>query len=280
MLGRVKQWLQRAQSEMVTDFTPAFAVGTGRCGTHFLHALFDRDPAFASFHCDTRGAMLGDSFMVYALWNGLNVDTAGFAEQRRRWVAAARRQGRIYIESNPYLPLLTGILHAAIGARFILLIRRPEDVVNSEYVKGWYREEVIRADPLRAAGIQPDMEPHHFFFRIMPAGEEYARWCALTRIGRIAWWWNAVNLRARQELSKLPESHWRSAKIEEFDYEGYREIHAFVGGRHPLGREEFERIRTRRPGRARRHRTRDEWSPEEEREFLAETKAARELFGY
>ena len=280
MMGQISRWLRGSPSGTVTDFTPTFAVGTGRCGTHFLHAVLERDPTLASFHCDTRGAMLADSFMVYAQWNGLNVDHAGFVAQRRRWIAEARAEGRIYVESNPYLPLLSGILYRATQARFVFLIRRPEDVVNSEYVKGWYREAVIRSDPSLAVGIQPEMAPHHLFFRIMPSGEDYERWRALTRIGRIAWWWNTVNLRCWEELRKLPEKALRRIKIEEFDYASYCDIHLFIGGATPLKHKEFDKIRARRPGRAPQHRTRADWSADEEREFLAETRTARELFGY
>jgi len=256
---------------------PAFAVGTGRCGTHFLRDLMEKDPGIAAYH---HRSIDSDAFARYCAWNRLPVDMSPFYDARRAWIDEVRSSGLLYFESEPYLSLSIVPLYERFGARFVFVVRRPEDVVNSLFVKGWYAEEFYKADADLAPGYAPGLRGNHVFGRIVPNGEEFRRWSRLTRVGKLAWMWNALNVRTLEQLREIPEEQSVTVKLEELGYDCYRRLHAFVGGRQPMSEQEFDRIRNSKPGKGRNHRTADVWSERERREFEAETEEGRRLLGY
>lgn len=266
--------------EAYRNFVPVFAVGTGRSGTHFMNKVMESDETFMSMHTDGLADTAMDSFIRYAQWYGLDLDLEPVRHFRHRLIATAADKGRIYFESNAYLSSVASHLHDWFGARVILLIRRPQDVVNSHFIKGWYEEWPHRADPFRPPSYPGGMPANHFFGRILPMGDDYRRWEGLTRIGRISWWWNTLNLHVYRAFEAIPETHRRVVRVESFDYEGYRDLHAFAGGRSLMSEEQFEDIRARRPGKGRGRRTVDSWTDQEWQEFMQETAEAREVFGY
>jgi len=255
---------------------PTFVVGTGRSGTHFLHELMRHDPGIASFHADTRRTSAADSFVQYCLWNELPVDTGAFLGDRLQVVSEVSREGRIYFEANSYLSFCVRLLFDALQASFILLVRRPEDVVNSHGRKGRYANVPLLADRDKALGYQPCLTPNHTFGRLVPRGPEFERWGRLTQTGRIGWYWNAVNTRVLEQFAHLPEGRTRVVAVEDIDYSRYRDLHALIGGSAPLAEKKFERIRNARPGKGPVARSADRWSELERQEFLAETRIARE----
>ncbi|MBU0596051.1 hypothetical protein KJ567_05155 [Candidatus Bipolaricaulota bacterium] len=255
---------------------PAFAVGNGRSGTHFFQEIMAEDPSIVSCHIETPEA---DSFNEYCTWHRLPVDSAAFLETRQRRIDEAGASGRMYFESNPYLSLSVSRLNERFDASFIHTIRRPEDVVNSHFVKGWYADPMTRDDARLAPGFQVGWQTNHFFGRMLPCGEEFERWSRLTRIGKLAWMWNTVNLRVAEQASSIPPERYRCVLLDDVDHAVYLELHAFIGGKQPMSAKQFDRIRDARPGKAKRHRKPTDWSPEETREFLNETAPAREKLG-
>ena len=259
---------------------PVFAVGTGRSGTHFLHRLMNEDPCIVSHHLDTFGESDADSFAFYCLWNKLPVDLGGFLAGRQHQIDKAAKQGAVYFESNPYLALSVRQFFERFRAKFLHVVRNPEAVVNSHFVKGWYRETPVKTDLNRALGFQPGMRTNHFFGRIVPHGEEFVRWQKLTQVGRIAWMWNAINLETISQLRQLPDEHHLLLKIEEVDYSRYLQLYPFIGGGVPLAETKFLRIKEEQPGKGKGKRSTGSWSEQERQEFLSETSEARELLGY
>lgn len=276
--------LQRGASPATDDAlqtsTPTFCVGMGRSGTHFIQRVMEPDASLASYHLDNVNDSVGDAFVCYCAWNDLPVDLAGFVHGRRVLVGDALAAGRRYIEANPYLALSVSTLRAGLHAQFIYVVRSPEAVVNSHYIKGWYAEAPTYGDASLSLGYQYDADRgNHFFGRVVPRGSEHERWRALTQIGRIAWVWNAYNQRILDQLEALPAGSYRQVRIEEVDYPVYRELHAFAGGRRPLTADEFEEIRKARPGKGKAHRTPESWSTQERAEFERETAPVRDALG-
>lgn len=260
---------------------PVFAIGCGRSGTHFIARLMENDTRIASYHADTVDAANADSFLRYCTWNNLPVDLEGFLRHRNRLVDGSAALGRVYFEANTYLSLNLLTLFDRFHAKFVYLVRRPEDTVNSHYVKRWYEETVAKSDLGLSLGYQYDVKsPHHFFGRIVPNGREFQRWQSLTRIGKIAWMWNVLNMAILRQLEKLPYKQYVVQKLEDVDHVRYLEIHSFIGGSFPLSEEKFEEIRRVKPGKGRTHRLANTWSELEREEFLFETKQARDLLGY
>ena len=256
---------------------PVFAVGTGRCGTHFLQRILDGHEAVLSQHMP---CMDEDSFHRYCVWNELPVDHAAFVESVRRRVAAASEQGKVYFEANSYFSFSIPLLSRAFDAKWVFVIRNPTDVVNSHVVKGWYENAIVREDAERAPGFQPGQAVNHTFGRILPRGAEFHRWRELTQIGKLAWMWNAVNLRIAEQLRSVPGKHKRQYKIEELDYHAYQDLFDFVGGKGPISEDTFKAIRSERPAKGRQRKSAEDWSRREREEFLRETEKGREVFGY
>lgn len=263
------------------EAVPTFAVGCGRSGTHCVARLMEQDSRLDAYHLDSIGNMVADSFLAYCLWNELPVDTEGFLSARAALVDAASRGGRLYFEANPYLAFAVRLLRGRFGAKFVHMVRRPEDVVNSHSVKGWYDALPVCSDPRLALGFQYGLErPNYSFGRVVPRGSAFADWQRLTRIGKIAWMWNATNMAVIRQLEDVPRDHHMMVKLESFDYREYLRLHKFVGGASPIAEDDFAAITSARPGRGKSTRLVESWTEVDMREFRTQTQEARAILGY
>jgi hypothetical protein len=257
---------------------PTFAVGTGRSGTHFVARLLAREPAVASHH---ERAPLADAFQRWCVWNRLPVDDAGFLAGKAAGIAADRAQGKLSFEASPYLSLAAPALHAAFGARFLLLVRRPERVVCSFLEKGWFAREPERGDPRLALGYQAAPErPHHPFARLAAFGDDGARWTRLSRVGKLAHFWRWLNEATLRDFAALPSTAARVQPLERFDYAVYRELASWIGFAATLGEAELARIAAERPGTRGGAPTVRDWTDAEAAEFEAEVAPLAERLGY
>ena len=260
------------------EVPPTFAVGTGRSGTHFVAQLFAREPAVASHH---ERAPLADSFHRYCVWNRLPVDHAGFVASKAAGVAADRALGKLSFEASPFLALSTPVLREAFGARFALLLRRPDRVVNSFLAKGWYESDPARADARLALGYQhAGTRPHHPFSRLAALGDDGARWARLSRVGKLAYFWRRLNEATLRDLSALPEDAVRVLTLERFDWGAYCDLAQFIGLAPTLSRKAFARIASQKPGARGPTPRAADWSATEAAEFEAEVAPLAERFGY
>jgi hypothetical protein len=255
----------------------AFAIGTGRCGTHFVAEVMAAEPGVASWH--ERDPMC-DTFHRYCKWYGLPVDDEGFLHHKAAGIRCDVASGRLSFEASSYLTLSVRELHGRFGARFVLMVRRPDEVINSYLGKGWYEKAYVAGDPRKALGYQHGKLPHHFFSRIAPRGENLLSWNGLTRVGKLAWFWNAVNLAALAELGGVPESHRRVQKLEEMDYIGYCDLTRFMGVETALDEARFRRIAESRPGKGPGGRSVADWTHQERAEYESLVEEAADRLGY
>lgn len=220
----------------------AFAIGTGRCGTHFLHHLLAEEPTVRSHH---ERHPLSDTFHRYCRWYDLNVDSAGFLEQKRQGVAADHRAYRTSFEASAYLSLSVELLYRKFNARFIILVRHPHDVIASLYKKGWYSETLYRDDSDLAPSIQPWQQlDHHSFSRIVPNREqETEQWLRYTRIGKLAWYWRRLNEAILAQLDSIPADNHLLVRLEDLDHEKYLRIANFLGIESSISAKKFQKIR-------------------------------------
>ena len=272
--------VQTTSKESYKKYPPIFAIGTGRSGTHFMNAIMEKDDAFFSTHADIVSNATMDSFVRFCKWNDIPIDLEPFRHFRHQLIETAYSQNKIYFESNAYLSSVCKELHDWFQAKVILIIRKPENVVNSHYIKGWYKTLPKITANNKIPFCLPDTPANHFFGRIMPKEKQLVEWGNLSQIGKISWWWNTLNVTVYNHLEGIPISHKRIIKIDEFDYDAYVDLHQFAGGRNLLSLKQFENIRQAKPGKGKQHRYPDSWSKTEWEEFLEETKEARSLFGY
>jgi hypothetical protein len=261
---------------------PVFAVGTGRCGTHFLAEVFRSDPLYDVRHFDDVFPT-GDTFHRYCAFHGLPVDVGGLLWARQCLVDEAAREGRIYFESNGMLAFHVRELHERLGARFVLVVRNPLEVVPSLVAQGIYDSPIALDDPSLVTGFQYNVErPNHALSPLVPREPEYSSWTRLTTVGKSAWLWHTINSRTLGLLEELPEDRWRVLRIEEFDYNAYRSL-GEITRISPIGQETFQALRASRPGRtsgARSLRPAREWSEREMEEVIGITRRTAEELGY
>ena len=257
---------------------PTFAIGTGRCGTHFVAHLLAREPSVAAHH---ERDPLGDSFHRYCVWNRLPVDDAGFLAAKTAGIAADRARGRLSFEASTFVSLSAPVLHAELRARFILMIRRPDRVVNSFLHKGWYADEPARRDARLALGHQPGLpRAHHAFSRLAAFGDDGERWARLSRIGKLAYFWRQLNEAVLRDFARLPREATRVQQLERLDFDGYAVLAEFIGFEPSLSRRAFERISAEKPGTRGAAPSVRDWNASEAAEFELEVGPLAERLGY
>jgi hypothetical protein len=163
-----------------------------------------------------------------------------------------------------------------------LLVRRPDLVVNSYVSKGWFTAPFIQADPSLATGYQQGKHFHHFLGRIAPRGADFASWNKLTQVGKLAWYWSALNRQVLSQFSKIPEANSMVLKIEDLDFETYGRFARFAGFESSLTRNRFEEIRRDRPNKNKLGppATTETWSELEAKEFEQNVADLAEQLGY
>jgi hypothetical protein len=241
-----------------------FAIGTGRCGTLFLYEVMGQEPGVASSH---ERNPENEAFHRYCKWHGLAVDL---------------KQRPYSFEASPYLSLSVRELHERFGAKFILLMRRPDGVVSSFAHKGFYRKPYSIGNPDLAAGYQ-DQSPERFFTffaRVSPRGEFVRTWNDMTQVGKVAWFWRAFNERTLEALETLPTEAYRTVRIEDLDHPEYLRLCAFLGVGAKVTQGQFDALRESKPHAFWRKRNVDQWNEQEIREFEGQVGALAERFGY
>jgi hypothetical protein len=256
---------------------PVYAVGTGRCGTHFLTALFQAAPGVRACH---ESDPMNEAFHRYCQWNRLAVDDGGFLEIKRDEIDAARREGKIFFEASGYLSLSIAALHQAFRPRFILIVRNPIDTVNSLWAKGWYETVYRKRDGRAPVGYHAVGRPHHFFSRLVPNGAEFADWQALCRVGKLGWYWSMINRAILARFEDLPVDSRMIVRLEDLDHDGYRRVADFAGVPATLSAAQFDAIAEARPGALPGHRALRSWSATELAAFAGQAADVAGILGY
>ena len=256
-----------------------FAVGTGRCGTLFLHEVMTKEPGVASSH---ERNPHNEAFQRYCKWHGLPVDDEGFLAIKGREISADLQRHAYSFEASPYLALSVRELYERFGAKFILLVRRPDRVVTSFVHKGFYGQPYAVGNPDLATGYQEQVpeRPFTFFARISPRGGFFREWNGMTQVGKVAWFWKAYNERTLEALDRLPPDHFRTVRIEDLDYSKYVELSRFLGVKSCIGEGDFEALRHAQPHAFWRKRGVDQWSSQEIGEFEAQVGELAGRLGY
>lgn len=254
-----------------------FGIGTGRCGTKFLSEVISLEPHVSAVH--ERNPM-NEAFQRYCKWNHLPVDDEGFLHIKELEIREDLETNIFSFESSSYLSLSVRDLYDRFGAKFILMVRSPERVVNSLWAKGLYDKPIIRKIDRLAAGYQQYARPHHFLSRLVPTGEMVTRWYKLTRVGKLAWYWNAFNTYILDQFESIPEAHKMVVKLEDASFDCYLEIPKFCGFQPTIDKADYDEVVERRPNARLNIRTVSDWNSREISEFEVEVAPMAEYFGY
>jgi hypothetical protein len=102
----------------------------------------------------------------------------------------------------------------------------------------------------------------------------------MSRVGKLAWYWNALNARALDLLETLPGTHWRVVRLEDLNYSKYLEVVAFFGLRSQVPDEKYQAIAKSRPNRYVDVPTIADWGDREIEEFQQQVAPMAEWLGY
>jgi hypothetical protein len=255
-----------------------FCVGTGRCGTTFLAQLAGREPEVAASHERLR---LAATFHMFCKWHGIPVDPEGFLLDREDAIRRDLAERHFSFECSALLSHSLEELFERFRARFLLLVRSPAETVASFAVRGWFLKTPARSDPRLPLSYREGEEPRHFLGRNIPHGAEFERWTRLTQIGRLSWFWQARNRAIFEQFSRLPQSYCRIERLEDLDWQRYREVAKFMGWRPQVDADTFAELARSRPNAGPNPPRRcTDWSPIEAAEFEAEVAPVATALGY
>ncbi|HEU0029171.1 MAG TPA: hypothetical protein VFQ53_00975 [Kofleriaceae bacterium] len=257
----------------------AFCIGTGRCGTTFITELLGLEPEVAASHERLR---LAACYHMFCKWHGIPADAEGFLADRDIVVANDLAASRISFEASALLSHSVAELHERFDARFVLLVRRPDACVASFAVRGWFLEPIAWRDRSKPPTIPDGANPRHFFGRNLPRGDEaFERWSKLTQLGKLGWFWAARNRAILEQLAALPAARRSWLRLEDFDYEHYVALAAFLGYRPTVDAARFAELAASRPNTGpNTPLPLDAWSEQGMREFEAEVAPLAGAFGY
>lgn len=257
----------------------AIVTGTGRCGTQFLSKLLSLSHNVVSRHDPNP---LNLSFHRYAKWYNLPIDDAAFFSAKEKEIKEDLDQASISIHSSAHMAFSVEDLYRRFNCKVVVLYRHPANVVNSYMGKGLYKEHYVLGDAAQALGFQNvGTAPHHFFSRTVPRDSFFETWNNLTRVGKIAWMWSAVNKEILRQLASVPSEKVFVSKLEDFDYKKYLELAGFLGIT-PVVENTFAALRKSKPNTLR---TSDQytvrnWSEAERGDFLQQVEPLAGTLGY
>ncbi|WP_330202767.1 hypothetical protein [Cyanobacterium sp. Dongsha4] len=259
------------------DSNVGFAIGTGRCGTNFLAKLIELEPYVKSTH--ERNA-LNETFHRYCKWYDLPVDNEGFLQTKETEILEDLKKHDYSFEASAFLSVSVKDLYERFGAKFLLLVRSPEKVINSYLVKGWYKDKFIQKNHDLGLGYQKNKSFHHFLGRPAPIGDKFTKWQTMTRVGKLAWYWNELNFRVINLFEQIPKEYWKIQKLEEFDYQSYIEIANFFGFQPKVTVKQFDNLTNKKPNGFIEVPTIKDWTDQEKLEFEREVQSMAKYFDY
>ena len=216
--------MRRAEPVSSDGKETIFCFSTGRSGTRWLSKIFD---SHTNCHAGCDRFPEEEAFFRYVTWYDLPVDLSGFHALLTQAINYDWSRGDISFNASSYFCFgVDDLLRAHRPSRAMLIVRRPEAVVSSLYVKGWYRNDPSYDDTSKVPGVQPEHIGyfHRNMGRILPTGDRFEWWNDLTRIGKIAWYWGTAVTAIRERLQLAGNVDVWNLRLEDVDqnYEYYR----------------------------------------------------------
>ncbi len=254
-----------------------FAIGTGRCGTKFLSKVLQQESTVASCH---ERHPLSDTFHRFCKWYGLQVDHGGFLQTKQESIDEDLKVHQISFESSAYLSLSVEELYEKFNAKFILLVRRPDKVVNSYIRKGWYNNPIHITESDKIPSFQRNDQFHHFLGRTLPKGSEFERWKDMTRVGKLSWYWNTLNKEVIRQFKNISSENFIALRLEDLDYRCYRHLSEFIGFKTVHSEKSYSHIVQSKPNAFATTPPLSSWNEKAFNEFESEVQEMANYFSY
>ena len=151
-------------------------IGGGRCGMRWFSRVLDARENWVG--TAERFPSL-KAFYRFVTYHRVPIDMAGFIGLLRQAVNHDWQTGEISTLYSPFLAFgLEPILEELAPTEIVLHLRRPEEVVNSLFIKGWYSGEFTKASDDMYPGPRPlyCRSLYRNFSRILPKETYWDEW--------------------------------------------------------------------------------------------------------
>ena len=190
-----------------------FLTGTGRCGTMLFSKLFslsnysicEHEKIFR--HISMLHYFQNNDFSYYE--NDIQQHLIPIVESNnKKNINYGISSGHMYF-SIPYLNKIYGD-----AARYILLLRKPEEFARSALARGYF-----------------DVSHIHRCIQIEPISNNtiFDEWSIMSPLEKCLWYWDMVNGFVLNSFSKLNPNIYRIVKIEDLDLNMAIELNDFLG---------------------------------------------------
>ena len=220
-------------------------VTCGRSGSRWVGDIFSSHEN-ATGSCERNP--FEESFYRYVKWNNLQIDLSGVIEIIKCDIISDWNSSEISYITSPFLSHdLPYLFNNLLPDSVIWCVNEPMFTVNSFYNKGWYKNELVCENPELIPSIQTENKKsmHRSFARITPIKKNFPEWRKLSRVGKISWIYNRLNMNIYKDLNKMKNIDLFVMKLELSDdnYEFYLSLKDKYGLFPKLSRKEFFSIK-------------------------------------
>ena len=208
------------------------------------------------------------------------IDHEGFLQTKGEEIQQDWHQSSLSFEASSYLSWSINELYDRFKSKFILIVSRPDRLINTYLGQGWYEQPFVRDQADRPPSFHGCSKFHQFLARIAPSGRFYGHWSRMSRIGKLAWYWNTLNASVIDQFRSLPKRYYKIVRIEDFTYDKYLEIATLLGFKPTISRQEFLQMEPLPVGLETEQPLLSSWSSTEICEFEREVAPMAETLGY
>ncbi len=190
-------------------------VTVGRSGSRWLADIFGKHNKVVS-SVERLSDM--EAFYRYVKWYKLNVDLTGVISALQDSIVQDWKSHDTSVIVSPYLSHDLKYLCDELGPDSIIwCVNDPKFTITSFYNKGWYKEYDRISPEFKIPGLHPGKSINHAIGRVIPNESQYKEWLSMTRVGKISWFYNAVNMEISESLKNIPIESKYTFKLEESD---------------------------------------------------------------
>jgi hypothetical protein len=252
-------------------------INVGRSGTRWLADIFDKHHKVIGT-CERIADM--ESFYRFVKWYDLNIDLSGVINTLKDSIVQDWEHNDTSMIVSPYLSHDFNYLYNELKPDYVIWgVNNPKFTVTSFYNKGWYEEyDTVKNSQFMIPGLTPSRSINQSLGRIIPKDDFFYKWLSFTRVGKISWLYNAVNMEIFESLKQIPKEKIYIFKLEDADqnYEFYLDLAKRFNLLPLLSKKDFLNLK----GKTVRKKDNKvkEWTQEEVEDFERETKFIADVY--
>ena len=201
----------------------ALGFGAGRSGQNWFSKIFNSHPNWIGT-CERFADF--EVFFRYVSYYDLKIDKNEFFRLIKLCSNRDMAKHQNSFISSPYLSFGAEELTIKLKPNYIFFnIRNPIETVESLYKKGWYLN-FDNQKKIKSPLIDISDSQYRSFSRIVPNGEFLKKWLALSRIGKITWFWATINKSIYDDFNKIENVEKFFVKLEDVNqnYNTYEKL--------------------------------------------------------